>query len=482
MLSSRLERSLQLFPEKQQKLLSRLLHTAQHTVYGQKHGFGSVRQYDDFRKQTPLIRYDELLPFIDRIAAGESDVLWPGRPGYFALSSGTSSGTKHIPVTKASLQSQRRGRLLHAVNFTHRLGLGGVHRGRFLLFADSHHFVQHGNIPAAAISAILSSTLPRFIKNRDFPSPETQQITNYEGKIDAMIRETAGQNITAIVAMPPWLMLFLKRLHELTGKTLSEYYPDFRLLSTSGMSFEPYRSAATELIGGNFTQLQTYPASEGFVGFQYDAGDPSMVLLPDNGIFFEFIPEEEEGLASPHRYALWEVKTGVRYQLVISTNAGLWAYLPGDVVEFVSTEPYRIRLAGRAGHILNAFGEHLTAGECETLLAQCSREFDTPVRDFMLAPVMQGTTGLPHHHWFIEFLRSPKETAAFALRLQELLVQQNLCYRDLVHGKAITRPRITVLPENGFARLMEWRGKTGVQQKTNRFADEKTAAFLEGLK
>ncbi|TND09909.1 MAG: GH3 auxin-responsive promoter [Bacteroidetes bacterium] len=463
----------------QEELLMRFLRESAKTVYGKQAGFEKIRNYDDYRKALPAVSYEQVKPFINRIAAGESDVLWPGKPDYFALSSGTSSGIKHIPVTRESLQSQKRGRLFHAANFTARLGLGEVHDGNFILFADSHHFVNHGEIPSAAISAILSSNLPWYVKRRDFPSPETQQIKNYDEKIAAMIRETAGQKITGIVALPPWLMMFLKRVPEISGKSFAETYPHFRLLSTSGMSFEPYKAAVQELIGKPFAHVQTYPASEGFFGFQYELNDPSILLLPANGIFFEFIPEEDLGSSSPRRFCLSEVEQNIRYGLVITTNAGLWSYMPGDLVEFTSLQPHKIRIIGRTGNMLNAFGEHLTTDECEMILAQCCSEFQCSISDFVLVPVMQQGNELPYHRWFIEFMKPPAAFPAFAAKLDELLVNKNLCYRDLIRGKAIQELHINVVPAGSFAKLMEQKGKTGTQQKTKRFPDTESVRFLE---
>jgi len=465
----------------QKQLLGELLRQGARTAYGKSYGFSSIRSYDDFRKATPLITYEALKPHIERIAAGESDVLWPGRPGYFALSSGTSSGVKHIPVTKGSLNAQRRGRLLHAANFTARLGLGEVHKGNFILFADSHHFVQHGDIPSAAISAILSSTLPSFVKQRDYPSPQTQQLKNYDEKITAMVRETLGKRITGIVALPPWLSMFLKRVPEISGRPFAETYPHFRLLSTSGMSFEPYRQSVQELIGKPFAHLQTYPSSEGFFGFQNALDDPSILLLPQNGIFFEFVPESEMNAAQPKRFLLSEVELNVPYALVISTNAGLWSYLPGDLVEFTSLRPAKVRILGRAGNILNVLGEHLTVHECETLIAQACREHGCSLADFALAAVLPGNGALPFHRWYIEFEKAPASLAAFAARLDELLVAKNLCYRDLIGGKAMRPLEIKMLPPQSFRKAMEQSGKTGTQQKTKRFASAQTVALLDTL-
>lgn len=467
------------FAALQQQQLQELLVQGRPTSYGRAFGFSSVRTYADFRKATPLIRYETLRPYTDRIAAGENDVLWPGLPDYFALSSGTSSGIKHIPVTQAALLSQRRGRMLHGANFTERLGLGAVHSGRLILFADSHHFVKHGCIPSAAISAILSSTLPWYVKQRDFPSPQTQQLSNYDEKVTAMVRETMGKKITGIVALPPWLLLFLERVETISGKPFSETYPDFQLLSTSGMSFEPYRQRVEELIGKPFVHLQTYPASEGFFGFQYDAGDPSMLLLPHNGIFYEFVREETLHEAQPQRYCISEVETGVRYALVITTNAGLWGYLPGDIVEFTSLQPPKIRIAGREGNILNVFGEHLTTDECETLIAQVCREQNCSITDFALTPVMQQAGELPHHRWLIEFSKAPADLPAFAAHLDALLVAKNLCYRDLIRGKAMQPLKIKMLSKGAFTRAMAAGGKTGAQQKTKRFPGTESVRLLE---
>lgn len=466
----------------QQQQLHKLLAVTYNTAFGKAHGFENVRSYADYCKATPLISYEQLRPWIDRIAGGEPDVLWPGKPKYFALSSGTSSGVKYIPVTPQSLKGTLHGKLLYTSNFTSRMGMGVVHSGSFILFADSHHFIKHGEIPAAAISAILSVSKPWYIRNFDYPTRATQEINSYDEKVSAMIRETMGKRITGIVAMPPWLMLFLQRLPEITGKTFAEVYPDFKLLCTSGMNYEPYRQLTEKLIGKPFEQVQAYPSSEGFFGFQYNLGSPDLVLLPQNGIFFEFIPEEELSAAEPKRFRLGEVETGVRYALAITTNAGLCAYMPGDIIEFTSLRPHLIRIAGRIGSILNVFGEHLTIAECEEGIAAIAREKNCPVIDFALHAVQGKEHEKPYHEWFVAFEEETAPAELFAAALDAWLVQKSLCYRDLIKGNAMLPLRITMLQPDAFEKVMRRQGKTGTQVKPLRFLSEELARLLAEFK
>lgn len=463
----------------QEQQLQLLLETAKTTAFGKAHDFARIKTYADYRKAVPLITYEQFRPWVDRIAGGESSVLWPGKPKYFALSSGTSSGVKYIPVTPQSLASTMRGKLLYTSNFTSRMGMGAVHNGSFILFADSHHFIKHGEIPAAAISAILSVTKPWYIRNFDYPTRATQEIKSYDEKVTAMIRETMGKRITGIVAMPPWLMLFLQRLPEITGKTFAETYPDFQLLCTSGMSYEPYRQLTEQLIGKPFEQVQAYPSSEGFFGFQYNLGSPDIMLLPQNGLFFEFIPEEELQAAEPRRFNMREVETGVRYALAVSTNGGLWAYMPGDLVEFTSLQPHLIRIVGRVGSILNEFGEHLTVAECEEGIAATAREQQCAVIDFALHAVHGGEREKPVHEWFVAFDAPDADTEKFAAALDAWLVKKSLCYRDLIVGNAMKPLRIKKLQPDAFEKVMQRQGKTGTQLKPLRFLTETQVRMLE---
>lgn len=482
--SRRLCRSLQRqlidVPNVQLRVLHHLIRTAEHTEFGLKHHFSDIHTPDDLRQAIPLSTYNDHVPFIQKIADGASDVLWRGRPLYFATSSGTTSGKKYLPITREMLDKQFEATKTNMANFTYRLGLQDVHKGKWVLFADPPIFHPFGTIKSGALSSILTAEKPKWVNRMSFPSKKVDLIPEYEDKITATARETIGQDIRGIVAMPPLLLLYLRKVEELSGKPINRVFPNLRVINTAGMSFEPYRDLVQGIVNQNVTYLQGYPASEGYFAFQNEKFDTSMVLLPNSGMFYEFVPVSEIDKPNPRRLWINEVEIGVPYVIHIHTCAGLWGYNMGDVVEFTQLNPPKLRVLGRVGQSLNAFGEHFTQVEVDTAMAKVVRETGCTVTDFSLTPVLITENGLPRHEWFVEF-ENGANTTQFSQRLDEVLCKQNMCYDDLIRGKALNTLIINPLKRGTFKTMMLETGRAGTQYKTRRFIQSDEAQLLKKI-
>jgi hypothetical protein len=479
-LNRRLQRQLKDVPDMQLTVLQHLMRSARHTEFGQKHHFSDVHTPEDLRQAIPLSTYADHAPYIQKIADGASDVLWHGRPLYFATSTGTTAGKKYLPITREMLEAQFEASVMNMSNFTYRLGLHDVHKGKWVLFADPPIFHKFGTIKSGALSSILTAEKPKWVNRMSFPSRKVDLIPEYEDKITATARETIGQDIRGIVAMPPLLLLYLRKVEEISGKPINRVFPNLRIVSTAGMSFDPYRELVQSIVNQPVTFLQAYPASEGYFAFQTDVADTSMVLLPHSGMFYEFVPVSEMEKPNPRRLWIQEVEVGVPYVIHIHTCGGLWGYNMGDVVEFTQLNPPKLRVLGRVGQSLNAFGEHFTQVEVETAVTKVVQETGFRITDFTLTPVMVTENGLPRHEWFVEF-ENGADVRQFSQKLDEILCKQNMCYDDLIRGKALNTLTINPLQRGTFKKLMMETGRAGTQYKTRRFIQTDEAEVLRKI-
>lgn len=479
-LTRRFQRQLIDVPNVQLQVLQQLMRSAKYTEFGLKHYFRDITTPEDLRQAIPLSTYNDHAPYIQKIADGASNVLWHGRPLYFATTSGTTSGKKYLPITREILNTQFEATLTNMANFTYHLGLHDVHRGKWVLFADPPIFHPFGTIKSGALSSILTAEKPKWVNQMSFPTRKTNIIPEYEDKITATARETIGHDIRGIVAMPPLLLLYLRKVEELSGKPFNRVFPNLRVIATAGMSFEPYRDLVQSIVNQDVAYLQGYPASEGYFAFQNELHDTSMVLMPNTGIFYEFVPVSEIEKPNPRRLWIQEVEVGVPYVIHIHTCAGLWGYNMGDVVEFTQLNPPKLRILGRVGQSLNAFGEHFTQVEVDSAVAKVVRETGSKVTDFALTPVLISENGLPYHEWFVEF-ENGGDTHKFSQRLDEVLCKQNMCYDDLIRGKALNILTINTLRRGTFKKMMIETGRAGTQYKTRRFIQNDEAQLLKKI-
>lgn len=464
----------------QQNVFSQLIKSAQHTAFGKDHHFDKIASYEDFVKYVPIRDYEEIKPYIERVVKGESDVLWKGKPLYFAKTSGTTSGAKYIPLTKESMPSHidaTRNAILHYINETRNTDFVN---GKMIFLQGSPILEEKNGIKFGRLSGIAAHYVPKYLQKNRLPSYETNIIEDWETKVNKIVEETLPENMTLISGIPSWVQMYFEKIHEKTGKKIAEVFPNFSLFIYGGVNYEPYRAKFESLIGKKIDSIELFPASEGFFAYQDSQTEKGMLLLLDNGVFYEFIKAEDFFTDNPKRYTIGEVELGVNYAMVISSNAGLWAYNLGDTVQFVSLKPHRIIVSGRIKHYISAFGEHVIGKEVEEALQKAMKNLDVSVNEFTVAPQITPQSGLPYHQWLIEFEREPENLEEFALRVDREMRKQNTYYNDLITGNVLRTLIITKVPKNGFQQYMKSIGKLGGQNKLPRLSnDRKIASFFD---
>ncbi|MEQ1744560.1 MAG: GH3 auxin-responsive promoter family protein [Saprospiraceae bacterium] len=468
----------------QDRIFQNLLSQASQTAFGRDHGFSEIRDHTDFARAVPVRDYEDLKPYIERVKAGEPDVLWPGRPAYFAKTSGTTSGVKYIPMSQESTPPHFGTARDALFNYTARTGNGRWLDGKLIFLSGSPELEQTTGIPTGRLSGISNHLVPAWLRTNQMPSWRVNCIEDWEEKVERIVDETAGADLRLISGIPPWVQMYYERLLARTGKrTIREVFPDFSVFVYGGVNFEPYRAKLEALVGGHVDTVETYPASEGFIAFQDEFPSKGLLLNTNAGMFFEFVPADEIFSPNPPRLALRDVQVGTNYALVLNTNAGLWGYNIGDTVQFVSTDPYRIVVSGRVKHFISAFGEHVIGKEVEEALLPVANAGGVRIVEFTVAPNVSPTdSDLPYHEWFVEFDNLPHDLAVFAQDVDTRMRAQNIYYDDLVTGNILRPLVIRPLRQGAFREYMRGQGKLGGQNKVPRLAnDRKIADGLEGF-
>src|SRR5690606_34082077 len=340
--------------ETQQKVYRDLISRAKETRFGKNHGFEEITSPEDFAKKVPVRDYEELRSYVDRVVQGEPDVLWPGKPLYFAKTSGTTSGAKYIPLTKESMPyhiSAARNAILSYIADT---GKADFVDGKMIFLQGSPELEEKNGIKLGRLSGIAAHYVPGYLQRNRMPSWETNCIEDWETKVDAVVEETHNEDMTVISGIPSWVQMYFERLQKRTGKKVGELFPNFNLFIYGGVNFEPYRANFEHLIGRKVDSIELFPASEGFFAYQDKQNDKGMLLLLDAGIFYEFIKADEFFSDNPRRLTIGEVELNTNYVMIISTNAGLWAYNLGDTIQFTSLKPYKVVVSGRIKHFISA--------------------------------------------------------------------------------------------------------------------------------
>jgi hypothetical protein len=468
--------SLNPFPYQEQTLKS-LIASAKATRFGKDHGFDGIRNYDDFKKQVPIKDYEELKPYVEQVVAGKPDILWPGKPAYFAKTSGTTSGTKYIPITKESIPNHINSARNALLSYVHETGNGTFLDGGLIFLSGSPELDEKAGIKTGRLSGIVNHHVPGYLRTNQKPSYPTNCIEDWEQKLDKIIDETLNVDMTLISGIPPWVQMYFDRIQAKTGKKIKDVFPNFSMFVYGGVNFEPYRAKLFETIGKKIDSIETYPASEGFIAYQDTQHEQGLLLLLNSGIFFEFIPAEEYFNENPSRLNIEEVELGKNYAVIINSNAGLWSYSIGDTIKFVSKNPYRIVVSGRIKHFISAFGEHVIGEEIEKAMKQTMQKFpETELVEFTVAPQVAPKEGLPHHEWLIEFAKMPNDLEAFRLELDHQLRKLNVYYDDLISGSILRTLKITDLPKNAFIDYMKSVGKLGGQNKVPRLSNDRRLA------
>lgn len=461
----------------QDKIRQYLVREASHTAFGKDHDFSSIRNYDDFKKNIPVRDYEELKPYIERVTKGEPDILWSGKPAYFAKTSGTTSGTKYIPLSKESVPYHINSARNALLSYVYETGKADFLDGNLIFLSGSPVLDKKAGINTGRLSGIVNHHVPGYLRTNQKPSYETNCIEDWELKLDTIIEETINANMTLISGIPPWVQMYFDRIEAKTGKKIKDVFPNFSMFVYGGVNFEPYRAKLFESIGKKIDSIETYPASEGFIAYQDSQHAEGLLLLLNHGIFFEFIPVEEYFNENPGRLNLEEVELGKNYAVVINNNAGLWGYSIGDTVKFVSKNPYRILVTGRIKHFISAFGEHVIGEEVEKAVKFTMEKFPgTEIVEFTVAPQVTSAEGLPHHEWFIEFAKAPAELASFELELDNNLRKLNVYYDDLISGSILRTLTVTSMKRNAFIDYMKSQGKLGGQNKVPRLSNDRKIA------
>lgn len=467
----------------QEALLLSLVKTAQKTLFGREHDFENIHSVKEFQERVPVADYEDLKPYIERVKKGQANILWTDTPEYFAKTSGTTSGSKYIPISKEGMPFQIAGAQSALFHYIAQKNNADFVNGKMIFLQGSPEMEEVFGIKTGRLSGIVAHHIPSYLQKNRLPSWNTNIMEDWEAKVDKIIEETEHENMTLISGIPPWLIMYFEKLTEKHGKTIKQLFPNLQLLVTGGVNYEPYRDKMEDLLGGKVDIIQTFPASEGFFAFQDDYTKEGLLLLTDHGIFYEFIPLEEYGKPGARRLTLKDTELHKDYALILTTNSGLWGYSIGDVVRFIDKNPYRILVSGRTKHFTSAFGEHVIAFEVEEAMKAAVEKYPAQITEFHLAPQVNPSEGLPYHEWLIEFEKEPENPELFRSQLDTELRKRNTYYDDLITGNILQPLHITALKKNAFHEYAKSQGKLGGQNKTPRLAnDRKIADLLESYK
>ncbi|MCW3073436.1 MAG: hypothetical protein JWP69_505 [Flaviaesturariibacter sp.] len=462
-----------------------LLAAGQYTEFGRKYGFSGIQSLDDFKAAIPLQEYDDLKPYIDRMLEGEANVLWNTPVTWFAKSSGTTSDkSKFIPVSEESLKENhyRASKDILSLYYAAHPD-SDLLTGKSLVIGGSHQVANlNEDIHYGDLSAVVMQNSPFWTNWIRTPELSIILMDEWETKIEALAQHTIGENVTSMAGVPTWLIVLMKRILEITGKsTIKEVWPSLELYMHGGVSFVPYRAQFEKLIGAPINYLEMYNASEGFFAGQDDITAEGMLLLCDHGVFYEFIPAEEWGKEVPKTVQLNEVEAGKNYALVITTNGGLWRYLLGDTVQFTSVNPFRIKVSGRIKHYMNAFGEEVIIDNSDKAIAMACAATGASVKDYTAAPIYFSDAENGAHEWLIEFDATPPNLDAFINELDASLKSVNSDYEAKRYKDiALRLPTVMAVPQGTFEGWLQSKGKLGGQHKVPRLSNERTT--LEEIK
>lgn len=464
--------------ETQQRVFEDLIHQAKNTQFGIDHHFDQIKSFEDFTKNVPVRDYEGLKTYVDKVVKGQENVLWKGKPLYFAKTSGTTSGAKYIPLTKESMPfhiEAARNAILH---YIHETGKADFVNGKMIFLQGSPILEEKNGVKLGRLSGIVAHFVPKYLQKNRLPSWETNCIEDWETKVNAIVEETFDQNMTVISGIPSWVQMYFEKLSQKGAKPVGEIFKNFNLFIYGGVNYEPYRAKFENLIGRKVDSIELFPASEGFFAYQDSQKEKGMLLLLNSGIFYEFIKSDHFYTENPKRYTIGEVELGVNYVLIISTNAGLWGYNIGDTVQFTSLKPYRVIVSGRIKHYISAFGEHVIGKEVESALQEAIIGTNIRINEFTVAPQITPKEGLPYHEWFIEFENEPENPVSFVEALDIAMRKQNIYYDDLIVGNVLRKVVITKVVKNGFQDYMKSIGKLGGQNKIPRLSNDRKIVDL----
>ncbi len=466
--------------ENQQKLLFQLLNSAQNTQFGKKYQFSKIKTLQDYQKQVPISDYETLKPYILKIyEEGEKNVLWKGLPAYFAKTSGTTSGSKYIPLSHEMMRCQVKGARDALLCYIYHSQKPDFLNGKMIFLSGSPVLEKSpSGILTGRLSGISNHYVPAYLRTHQVPSYQTNCIEDWELKIQKIFEEVHHQDLRLISGIPPWVQMFFEYAENQTGKKPIEIWKNLQIFVQGGVDFSPYQPIFEKTLGKQVDIVEVFPASEGFIAIQDDYRKNDLLLMLDYGIFFEFIPLEEYGKPDAPRLTLSQVELGVNYALILTTNAGLWSYDIGDTIQFTSLKPFRIKVTGRVKHFLSAFGEHVIQSEVNQAIQHACEKTGAIVHEFTVAPFV--SESVSYHEWFIEFEKKPENLAIFTKILDEKLQSLNIYFKDLRVGNILQTPKIQILQPYASREYMKSIGKLGGQNKFPRLTNNrKIADFLK---
>lgn len=463
----------------QTDVLKRLVYDAQDTEWGKTFDFKSISNYQDFKNRFPIQDYESLKPFIDRIMKGESDVLWHGETTWFAKSSGTTNDkSKFIPVSIETLEEChfQGGRDILSF-YCQNVPETEVFSGKGLLIGGSHKINSlNENSYYGDLSAVLMNNMPIWANFMKTPDKSIALMDDWELKLDKMAEQVINENVTSISGVPTWTLVLLEKLLEMRNtNNISDIWPNLELYIHGGVSFDPYRLPFKKIIkNSNMSYLETYNASEGFFGIQNELNDKNLLLMPNYGIFYEFIKVSEINNEHPNTYQLSEVEIGVNYAIIISNNSGLWRYKIGDTIVFSSIDPFKFTISGRVQLFINAFGEEVVIDNAEKAITHACSVTDSKVKDYTAGPIYLDDRESAGHEWLIEFEQHPSNMQQFTEELDKKLKEVNSDYEAKRHKDiALKMPKVQSLPENTFYNWLKKKGKLGGQNKVPRLSNDR---------
>lgn len=462
----------------QQEIFNKLMLNGKKTVFGKDHSFSKIKSIKDYQAAVPVRDYEGLRTYFDRAAHGEMNVLWPGKPKYLAKTSGTTSGTKYIPITQVSVSNHINSARNALFSYVYHVPETKIFDGKMLFLSGSPELEFTNGIATGRLSGIVNHEIPAWFKGAKLPDYKLNCIEPWELKVEKIIEDLLPRDLRAISGIPPWVQMLFEKLLEKTGKkNVLEVFPNLELYIHGGVNYQPYESRMNDLIGKKIALIETYPASEGFIAYQDNPFVDEMRLIIQSGIFYEFIPLSEVGSSKPSRLLLNEVELNTDYAIVLSSNAGLWSYLLGDLVKFTSLKPYKLKVSGRVSQYISAFGEHVIASEIEAAMAHAQKIHGFSITEFCVAPhVNPDDQALAYHEWFIEFEHLENEISKIEETLNDALCKRNSYYKDLIVGKILDRLKIRVVRKDGFKEYMMSINKYGEQFKVQRLSNDRKVA------
>ena len=460
----------------QEKQFKHLIDSAKKTSFGSDHNFQKISSYKDFVKNVPVREYEGIRPYIERVKNGESNILWPGRPIYFALTSGTTSGSKYIPITKESLKNHLNGAKNAILNYVAQTKKTSFIKGKFIFIQGSPLLDKMSEILIGRLSGISAHHIPFYMRAKMLPSWETNIIEDWETKLERIVDETIDKDMTIISGIPSWVQMYFEKIVEKKQKKVASIFKNFNLFIYGGVNYKPYEKKFKSLIGRKIDSIELFPASEGFYAFQDRQESKELLLILNDGIFYEFIEEKKYHSNVFERVPIGEVILNTNYVLIVSTNAGLWAYNTGDTIKFTSLNPHRVIVTGRIAQFLSAFGEHVIVKEVELAVEEACIKTGEIVNEFTVAPKFKKGNEMAYHEWFVEFAQENPDIHNFESIIDLELQKQNKYYHDLIAGKIIAKAKVNMVQKGGFNKYMKSIGKLGGQNKIPKISNNRKLA------